>query len=428
MVRQVARLAALTATLTMAVNGELVYVDQNEHDWYLEPLALMMVKKGIDFNPTAFAHHGCWCAATQRHGGQALSSLDQLCHQLSQCLKCVEMQEICGVESYFWVMDIINSTNTRRHTPGDISCRRHKHSQNACHKMKCECAQATLTNIVTYLEENAGAENEAARCDYDNKESSSPGGGGGRAEIPFNLMMEKPDILLKGASGLQKPSSGNDACCGAHPNWFPYNTHAGERGCCNGKTYNKNSLKCCASTGTITGVSALCETPVYDEADNTSIEEEDDGLVILPTCHEAENLMRLADGTYVCEQRDQCRSTEACAYSLVPGCTDGSRLVSYKMDLCCSYFYCAPFVAGDCSAVTCQASKECGTYQQPTTSLSSFTDCCPQVECVCDYNKCKRIVKPQCPLVSHSLLTKVSEDGCCDEYECVLTIQDGGSE
>ena len=145
----------------------------------------------------------------------------------------------------------------------------------------------------------------------------------------------------------------------------------------------------------------------------------------LPVCSGSQQLTLLeTTGRYGCAEKDECRSTTSCEFSLVPDCGQTTRLVSYKMDQCCSYFYCAPILNTDCGYVTCQNDKnnKCGKYQQETVSLNSFNDCCPEVDCVCDYNKCKYVKKPVC-LEGESLVVKSSEDGCCDEYECVETVQ-----
>lgn len=142
----------------------------------------------------------------------------------------------------------------------------------------------------------------------------------------------------------------------------------------------------------------------------------------VPTCDDTKQLTQLPNGRYGCAEKDECRSTTNCAYSLVPDCGETTRLVSYKMDECCSYYYCAPVLNTDCGYVTCQEQNSCGKYQQATVSLNSFNECCPEVDCVCDYNKCKYVKKPVC-VSDESLVVRSSDDGCCDEFECVNKVQ-----
>ena len=39
-------------------------------------------------------------------------------------------------------------------------------------------------------------------------------------------------------------------CCGTYPDRFPYKPNGGNRGCCDGHTYNTLTLSCCASGNT----------------------------------------------------------------------------------------------------------------------------------------------------------------------------------
>jgi len=446
-----------TATVFgVLANSEILYVDQNQQDWYLNPLAAMMQTRGLKFNQKAFSNHGCWCATSKKHGGQAMSELDSICHQLTQCMKCVEMQENCGVESYYWAMNLQNGTSSKNHN----SCPQESQpSISPCHKLKCECTEHTLTKVVEYLVDNKRAETEVAVC-----EDGAAGGGGSlnSARISYNLNTEnlniQPDIFLKSAWNNAKPHVSNDACCGVHPNWFPYNTQSGERGCCSGKTFNKNTLQCCENDGQIMGVGADCESfdkpekniilesPIFENTTDSKTDSKiDQNLAVarkfnqkseksnqsskslpseytVPSCDETKQLTQLPNGRYGCAEKDECRSTTNCAYSLVPDCGETTRLVSYKMDECCSYYYCAPVLNTDCGYVTCQEQNKCGKYQQATVSLNSFNECCPEVDCVCDYNKCKYVKKPVCGS-DESLVVRGSDDGCCDEFECVGNVQ-----
>lgn len=469
-----------TATVFgVLANSETLYVDQNQQDWYLQPLSSMMHNRGLKFNQKAFSNHGCWCATAKKHAGQAMSELDSICHQLTQCMKCVEMQENCGVESYYWMMDVSNGNNST----DQICPQESQPSISPCHKLKCECTDHTLSKIVEYLEENRRAETQVAVCEND---TGNGGGGLNSPRISFSLNNEQPDIFLKSAwnnNNNGKPHVVNDACCGTHPSWFPYNTQSGERGCCKGKTFNKNTLQCCEKNGQIMGVGADCEafdkpekkvifeSSIFENKSdskkspkfkNLASKSEKDSVLpsnlnlipsnlipsnslpsnslpshsrpseyILPTCNESEHLQLalLENGRYGCAEKDECRSTRNCEFSLVPDCGVTTRLVSYKMDQCCSYYYCAPVLNTECGYVTCQdeSNNKCGKYQQTTVSLNSFNDCCPEVDCVCDYNKCKYVKKPVCAS-DESLVVRSSDDGCCDEFGCVKTVQkvDGG--
>ncbi|CAG5106652.1 Oidioi.mRNA.OKI2018_I69.chr1.g2938.t1.cds [Oikopleura dioica] len=49
------------------------------------------------------------------------------------------------------------------------------------------------------------------------------------------------------------PGPKADQCCGEYPKRFPFSDNYGQRGCCSGKTYNTNTLECCAG-GEIKGI------------------------------------------------------------------------------------------------------------------------------------------------------------------------------
>lgn len=48
------------------------------------------------------------------------------------------------------------------------------------------------------------------------------------------------------SSSGQKAQQNEKACCGNYPMRSPYNTYG--RGCCNGKTFDKNSWFCCGGS------------------------------------------------------------------------------------------------------------------------------------------------------------------------------------
>ena len=50
----------------------------------------------------------------------------------------------------------------------------------------------------------------------------------------------------------------------------------------------------------------------------------------VPTCDDTKQLTQLPNGRYGCAEKDECRSTTNCAYSLVPDCGETTRLVSYS--------------------------------------------------------------------------------------------------
>ena len=131
-------------------------------------------------------------------------------------------------------------------------------------------------------------------------------------------------------------------------------------------------LQCCENDGQIMGVGADCESfekpeksiifesPIFENKTDSKI---DQNLVVarkftqenslknsfksqkdnsnfsskslpseytVPTCDDTKQLAQLPNGRYGCAEKDECRSTTNCAYSLVPDCGETTRLVSYS--------------------------------------------------------------------------------------------------
>jgi hypothetical protein len=253
----------------------------------------------------------------------------------------------------------------------------------------------------------------------------------------------------------------HNACCGEFPEWFPYEEGNG-RQCCSGPkishTYDIFNLKCCESGATVP-INALC--PEEEDINNMSgeeifnISEQEDierffehqelshnnqlnsnsspnpqttniNNKIIPTCNQNTEQLTIdnTNNWYKCQlisdsyKNNQCKSTKQCEYALVPECESNTKLVAYPMDECCNYYYCAPsYTEPSCNPDQCSNKKTCGNYQVKTTNLDSFMECCPETECVCDYNSCP--VKPESCPNGQVLITTESEDGCCNEYECI---------
>ena len=48
-------------------------------------------------------------------------------------------------------------------------------------------------------------------------------------------------------------------CCGTFPNRLPFKVYGGDRACCNGQTYNTNTLMCCDETVTTLTNTGFCD-------------------------------------------------------------------------------------------------------------------------------------------------------------------------
>lgn len=372
------------------VFSDLLYIDNTQPLWYTTPAELMLNQNRVPFDIEKFSRHGCWCS--KHKGGKTMSPLDNLCHQLSQCLKCVDIEKGCSEATNQWIADI---------NAGQLSCSK---NLNPCMRMKCECAQDVLMKIVSKLSIDHRIEDLECPVQEIKKENFKK----------IEVQLSRPTINLKSALGFDKSlKTVNDACCGHHPHWFPYSTHDGSRSCCGLKTYNNGNLKCC---GNQTTVSVLAECPAAIPTLPPTLPPP----AKYPTCKSNEVLSKtLNPEEFVCDDKIPCASTKTCApvHDSDLRCDASARLVSYSIDDCCNYYYCAPFFNEKaCVNVTCDSKpKICGRYQTSTVSLGTFAECCPQYECQCRYDSCP--LKPDCG--DKVLVNSLSEDKCCYEYECL---------
>lgn len=202
-----------------------------------------------------------------------------------------------------------------------------------------------------------------------------------------------------------------DTCCGTHPKRFPFNSSKGSRSCCKDKTFDVLNLKCCPNGETVS-ITNDCSSALKFKCKNNEI-------------------LTTVGGVKICQPiSDPCISTTSCKFTVAPMCDPTARLVSYDMDNCCKFYYCAPykrFQGENCPIHLkniCPPEPKCGKFQLKTTLLDSFTDCCPKAKCICDYNQCpgeheKKIKMEKCKADGKKLISFISEDGCCYEYDCV---------
>ena len=376
-------------TFLPLVFSDLLYIDSTQPLWYTTPTELMLLQTRVPFELENFQNHGCWCSKHQ--GGRSMSGLDSLCHQLTQCLKCVDIEENCSPATNQWIADVQN---------GQLSCAK---NENSCMRMKCECAQDILTKITSKLSLDHRIPDLECPIQEVKKENSRK----------IEIQLSRPSINLKSALSFSKTKElmKTDACCGEHPNWFPYSTHDGTRSCCGSKTYDNQHLKCCENNSTVS-VQAECTVPIPTMPATLPPPPK------YPECRTNQILTKNMD-QFICQQKKTCASTNTCAPVSESDlkCQTTSRLVSYSIDDCCSYYYCAPFFNQlACRDFDCKPDgKNCGKYQTKTVSLGSFAECCPEYECQCRYDSCPQ--KPDCR-TDQVLISQLSDDGCCYEYEC----------
>lgn len=305
---------------------------------------------------------------------------------------------------------------------------------------KNEASNVLATNRgVWLLEENQeNQENNIAQQDQSSY-SSALHSDSSQANLFHTSYNPEIENVLRNQAGS---SIHHNACCGEFPEWFPYEEGKDNRKCCSGRdvahTYDSSLLKCCANGQTVSIHGECPEEVIEEEVTLKQVEESGLDVVVsllskdstaaksIPICNQLNELLvpDQINNWYKCQSKltyqsenNSCKSTTQCQYATVPNCETNTKLVAYPMDECCNYYYCAPsYTDNNCETTQCHNIKNCGKYQVKTTNLDSFMDCCPETECLCDYNLCPN--QPNC-LENQVLVTRVSEDSCCNEYECL---------
>ena len=175
-------------------------------------------------------NYGCHCFPGQTRAagghGPVVDDKDALCRDLARCHRCIDMENADGVvdvDDDKYRFDVVNGT---------ISC--DKNREKGAHQSKidlCECDAKFASDLAAIWNDDDFNEN-------------------------FWLTPKHMKLIEKGKMadtkfdihgvcvGMQGGRS--DACCGAYPERFPYNSDS--RGCCNGQaTFNTMSEECCAN-------------------------------------------------------------------------------------------------------------------------------------------------------------------------------------
>jgi len=181
-----------------------------------------------DIEFTDVLSSGCWCNMINNYDkrkGHPVGTMDTACRAHSHCYKCINMDFECTAIDSAYQVFVDPETN-------DFTCEK---NTNPCAIRACECDVELVNNLVTTVGEEA--QNIAALTEYGGFDPSTQciAGGGGSGGKP-------------------------DQCCGEYPKRFPFYSDFGARGCCAGKTFNANSLECCAG-GDVKGIGTCPNGP-----------------------------------------------------------------------------------------------------------------------------------------------------------------------
>lgn len=190
-----------------------------------------------------FSFYGCWCfpdgASDILSGyGEPVDNIDKTCKRLNQCYKCATMRYgkgECPSNTKYQFQGLEDQVTGQRY----VEC---LDEEGSCPRSLCECDKKMASGL-------ASLESEWEEG-YHSKWSKN-------LEVAFdrestcrtNLNGFNWARSMHGGGGGGGSNGGADACCGEEGEKFPYNTNGGRRGCCEGRTYSTELMKCCPQDG-----------------------------------------------------------------------------------------------------------------------------------------------------------------------------------
>jgi len=172
--------------------------------------------------------------------GPALDEIDRACQRFHQCQRCLTIDEgaKCNHLAKFDISYEEDSLTLSR----NAKC---NDPENSCERNLCECTIA-FAAALEQAENNDAWDVSLSKYAMDSSFRDECSGNGAPSVAKARLL--PPKVNLKSASGEEQ-------CCGEYSvHRFPYDSDT--RGCCGGKTYDQQWLRCC--NGEIKQISAEC--------------------------------------------------------------------------------------------------------------------------------------------------------------------------
>lgn len=195
-----------------------------------------------------FCYYGCWCLPDGNHGftkgvGKPVDNVDKSCHNQYRCYHCAKKDfganlkhECDPAKTKYNYRLTWDPTNKRDVWARNIECLDSfgNGDNESCSRAICECDRALAIQLREHVQEWV-------------LEKHSTWG-------PFNKTEQC--TKQKGNNGGNK---GEEQCCGDYQDGvrFPYRDNSGMRGCCGRKTYDTQTLQCCADD-TLKGYGNMC--------------------------------------------------------------------------------------------------------------------------------------------------------------------------
>lgn len=160
--------------------------------------------------------YGCWCQFydaenwASSNKGTPVDNLDTACRSWNKCYDCINRDDsTCdGISSTYSNVLYFSETS-------EISCEL-AGAEGSCERNACECDVKLAVSLYQ------------SSIEFDDSYSSENG-------------FDTATCIATGGG----PGFAPDQCCGTYPDRFPFYSYDNTRGCCAGKTYDKDTLQCC---------------------------------------------------------------------------------------------------------------------------------------------------------------------------------------
>lgn len=183
-------------------------------------------ERGFDQQTTQNLDHlneyGCWCYFDDDHGrgkSHPIDGIDELCKILHDGYECAMRDaEDEGTTCIPWEVDYNSAVGGDADAELAEKCFA-ANPTNSCAARACTIEGTFVEDLLAYFINGGVISNSLKHANG------------------FDTTTDCP--VKKGGS------SGEKKCCGNYPERFPFRTLGGDRGCCNNRTFNVLSLKCC---------------------------------------------------------------------------------------------------------------------------------------------------------------------------------------
>merc|ERR1712150_341693 len=181
---------------------------------------------------SALNQYGCWCTFGEEHGkGSHVDEFDYQCKVLQKGYECINMDysdegENQGEECNIWTVEYIRSVGNGNLDEMSIArlineCESNNGGFDTCGTKMCKVEGYFIQRLLQLV--------------Y--KEGKKP---------QFKKYSHKKDVFDQEVICAVKPSTASEKeCCGDYPLRSPFKTYGGDKGCCDGRTYGTEWLRCC---------------------------------------------------------------------------------------------------------------------------------------------------------------------------------------